>query len=149
MRPSWQLLLLLLVWVLLGLLVTIGEIFAWDKLFAIKVVFWGYLGTIATLALLDGISLGHKPVLQITRTLDPHLALGVRQRVTIKLDNLSGYTQSLWLTDFPPAQLHLDGLPVALKIEPGTHALVRYWITPLRRGLAEFLPHAGRPRNAR
>ena len=138
MRPSRLLLYLLLVWVFLGLVVVIAEIFNWNSVFVLRVIFWSYLVLLATLVLVDGLALRRKPSLQATRTLDPHLALGVRQRVIIKLDNLSTETLSLWLTDFPPSQLQIEGLPVKLKIEPEAHALVRYWVTPLHRGLAEF-----------
>ena len=138
MRPSRLLLQLLLVWVFLGLLVVIAEVFGWNSLLLLRIIFWSYLALLATLVLVDGLRLRRKPLLQATRTLDPHLALGVRQRVVIKLDNLSTEVQSLWLTDFPPDQLQLEGLPVKLSIEPGSHALVRYWVTPIHRGLAEF-----------
>jgi uncharacterized protein (DUF58 family) len=46
--------------------------------------------------------------------------------------------QTLWLTDFPPPQLRLEGLPVHLNIEMNERVELRCWVTPLQRGLAEF-----------
>ncbi len=87
--------------------------------------------------LIDGFAL-RRPRLEATRSLEPHLALGVRQRVGIKIINHEPHRLQLWLTDFPPTQLHLEGLPVKLEIDPGAFAQVRYSITPQQRGLAEF-----------
>ena len=138
MRPSKLLLGLLLVWVFLGLTVVVAEVLSWNSALVLRIIFWCYLALLAVLVLVDGFRLRHKPPMRATRTLDPHLALGVRQRVIIKLDNLSAEVQTLCLTDSPPSQIQLDGLPVNLTVKPDSHALVRYWITPLRRGPAEF-----------
>jgi uncharacterized protein (DUF58 family) len=137
MKPSRLLLQLLLIWLLLGLLAAVATIFEWPRVFEIKLVFWCWFGLVALLALLDGFAL-RQPRLQATRSLEPHLALGVRQRIDIKIVNHEPRRQQLWLTDFPPVQLHLEGLPVKLDIEPGEFAQVRYSITPRQRGLAEF-----------
>jgi uncharacterized protein (DUF58 family) len=122
---------------MLGLLAAVATIFEWPRAFEIKLVFWCWFGLVALLALLDGFAL-RPPRLEATRTLEPHLALGVRQRVGIKIVNHEPRRQELWLTDFPPTQLHIEGLPVKLEIEPGAYARVRYSITPRQRGLAEF-----------
>ena len=137
MKPSRLLLQLLLLWLLLGLLAAVATIFEWPQAFEIKLVFWCWFVLVALLALLDGLAL-RQPRLEATRSLEPHLALGVRQRVGIKIINHEPRRQQLWLTDFPPTQLHLEGLPVKLDIEPGEFAQVRYSITPQQRGLAEF-----------
>jgi uncharacterized protein (DUF58 family) len=89
------------------------------------------------LALLDA-GLLRRPRFEVSRRLEPHLALGVRQRVGIRLRNLDARRHSLWLTDFPPPQLRLEGLPLRLDVEADTVVDLRYRITPLQRGLAEF-----------
>lgn len=137
MKPSRLLLQLLLLWLLLGLLAAVATIFEWPRAFEIKLVFWCWFGLAGLLALLDGLAL-RQPRLEATRLLEPHLALGVRQRVGIRIVNHEPRRQQLWLTDFPPTQLQLEGLPVKLEIEPGEFAQVRYSITPQQRGLAEF-----------
>jgi len=137
MKPSRLLLQLLLLWLLLGLLAAVATIFEWPRAFEIKLVFWCWFGLMALLALLDGFAL-RQPRVETTRSLEPHLALGVRQRVGIRIVNHEARRQQLWLTDFPPTQLQLEGLPVKLEIDPGEFAQVRYSITPQQRGLAEF-----------
>jgi uncharacterized protein (DUF58 family) len=139
MKPSRRLLQLLLVWLLLGLLAAVATILEWPRAFEIKLIFWCWISLVTVLAILDGVAL-RRPRLEVTRSLEPHLALGVAQRVEIRINNQDQARQHLWLTDFPPAQLQLEGLPVKLKIEPATHARVRYTITPLQRGPAEFEP---------
>ncbi len=137
MKPSRLLVRLLLLWLLLGLLAAAATIFEWPRAYEIKLVFWCWFALVALLAFLDGFAL-RRPRLEATRSLEPHLALGVRQRVGIKIINHEPHRLQLWLTDFPPAQLHLEGLPVKLEIDPGAFAQVRYSITPQQRGLAEF-----------
>lgn len=137
MKPSRLLLQLLLIGLLLGLLAAVATIFEWSRTFEIKLVFWCWFALVALLAILDGFAL-RRPLLEATRSLEPHLALGVRQRVGIRIVNHEPRRQELWLTDFPPTQLHLEGLPVKLSIESGAYAQVRYSITPRQRGLAEF-----------
>ena len=137
MKPSRLLVRLLLLWLLLGLLAAAATIFEWPRAYEIKLVFWCWFALVILLAFLDGFAL-RRPRLEATRSLEPHLALGVRQRVGIKIINHEPHRLQLWLTDFPPAQLHLEGLPLKLEIDPGAFAQVRYSITPQQRGLAEF-----------
>jgi len=137
MKPSRLLIQLLLIWLLIGLLAAFATILEWPRAYEVKVFFWGWIALVAMLAVLDVMSL-HKPRLEVTRALESHLALGVRQRVEIKVVNNEPRGQQFWLTDFPPEQLQLEGLPVKLVIEPGGYAQLRYTITPLQRGLAEF-----------
>lgn len=137
MKPSRPLLLLLGGGILLGMLATFSSILDWSLSFEIKALFWGWLGVIGLLAILDAWSL-KKPRLEAVRTLDSHLALGVPQKVRIKLSNLGNQVQQFWLTDFPPAQLQLEGLPIQLEVKAGSFVQVDYSITPLQRGLAEF-----------
>ncbi len=137
MRPSRRLLLLLLIWLALGLVAVLARLFEWRYAGEAVILFWAWLALVALLALLDLVAL-RRPLLGATRTLDPHLALGVRQRVSIRLSNLDTRRVELNLTDFPPPRLQLEGLPLRLEIEPGQHVDVKYAVTPTERGLAEF-----------
>ncbi len=137
MRPSRRLLLLLLIWLALGLVAVLAHLFEWRYAGEAVILFWAWLALVALLALLDLVAL-RRPLLGATRTLDPHLALGVRQRVSIRLSNLDTRRVELNLTDFPPPRLQLEGLPLRLEIEPGQHVDVKYAVTPTERGLAEF-----------
>ncbi len=137
MKPSRLLLQLFLIWLVLGLLAAISTLLEWPRTFEIKLIFWCWFALVVLLALLDRFAL-RKPGLEATRSLEPLLALGVGQRIGIEIRNRDQNRQVFWLTDFPPAQLHLEGLPVKLEIEPGMQARVSYTVTPLQRGLAEF-----------
>ena len=138
MRPSRTLLLLLLLWVALGLITALSNIFGWQYAIQINLAFWSYCVVLGIVSLSDYFIARHAPNLKVTRTVDPHLALGVRQRVLVKVSNESASRQQLCLTDSPSAQLQMRGLPVKAQLVPGEHFVVRYHIIPLQRGLAEF-----------
>jgi uncharacterized protein (DUF58 family) len=137
MRPGLRLLLLLLPALLIGLAAALATIIEWPQAFQLKLLFWCWFALVVLLALLDAAAL-RRPRFEVSRLLEPHLALGVKQSVGIHLDNFDERRQSLWLTDFPPPQLQLEGLPVRLSIEVNERIELRYRVTPLRRGLAEF-----------
>ena len=137
MRPGLRLLLLLIPTLLIGLVVAVATIVEWPRAFQLKLVFWCWFALVILLALLDAAAL-RRPRFEVRRSLEPHLALGVKQSVGIQLDNFDARRQTLWLTDFPPPQLRLGGLPVRLEIETNERVEVRYQVTPLQRGLAEF-----------
>jgi len=139
MKPSPRLLLLLLIWVVLGLLTAAAGIIEWHRTLELRLLFWAYIIVLGIIALLDFLITRYtRPNLKVTRTLDPHLALGVRQKVTIQITNQSVARQHLWLTDSPSLKLQLSGLPVAIHIAPAEHAKAHYHVVPLQRGLAEF-----------
>lgn len=138
MRPSGRLLILLLIWLAIGLLVAVAHISQWQAALPIKLVFWFYLIVLGCAALFDGFMARYRPELKVTRTLDPHLALGVRQRVIIRVSNNSAKQQRFSLTDSPPSKIQMRGLPVTAQLAPEEHIEVRYYVIPLQRGLAEF-----------
>lgn len=138
MRPSRRLLILLLIWVVAGFLLTAAQLAEWQSALPIKLGFWCYLLALGCAALLDGFMAYYRPELEVTRTLDPHLALGVRQKVIIKVSNESVKQQHFTLTDIPPSKIQMHGLPVTAQLAPEEHMEVGYYIVPLERGLAEF-----------
>lgn len=137
MRPGKRLLLLLLPALAAGLLAALATVFDWPQASRIELACWLGLGLVGLLALYDAARL-RRPRLEVRRLLDPHLALGVKQRVGIRLHNQEATRQILWLTDFPPPQLSLQGLPQRLEPEPAAFVELSYSITPHRRGPAEF-----------
>ena len=138
MRPSRFLLQLFLGWILLGLLAAVGDINGWENALTIKFVFWGYFAIMLLAMLVDMLSILPRPNLQIRRKLEPHMALGVRQKVSITVTNHTARRCYLWLTDFPPSQLAMEGLPVRLYLDSQEQAEVRYTVLPKQRGLARF-----------
>ena len=138
MRPSRVLLFLLLVWTGLGLLAAVANIADWQDKIQVSLLFWSLGVLLVTLGLIDFFISRRRPELKVARTLDPHLALGVPQRVFLKVSNESTNHQHFWITDSPSAQLQIRGLPAQVRLTPGENVVVRYHITPLQRGLAEF-----------
>ena len=137
MRPALRLLLLLLPALLAAVLAALASVFEWPQLPQIRLVLWIWLGLVGLLAILDLAAL-RRPRLEVRRALEPHLALGVKQPVGIHLHNLETQRLALWVTDFAPPQLQVEGLPVRLQLEPGAFVQLRYTITPRRRGPADF-----------
>ncbi len=138
MRPSQNLLYLLLTWLALGLLVTFARLFDWQYSIQTSILFWLCFGILILIGLIDGFSSRRKPQLRIVRELDPYLALGVQQQVTIKLSNDTSRQQVLSIIDSPPSQIEWQGLPLKISVSTGEFAEINYHITPLHRGLAEF-----------
>ena len=138
MRPSKYLLYLLLLWLALGLLATVARIAEWSVAAPTNLLFWVYFGLLLIISITDFFSSRRQPGLKVTRRLDPYLALGVRQSVLIRISNPTTRSVRLSVTDTPPAELTLEGLPVSAKIKAGAFFEVKYRITPIHRGLAEF-----------
>jgi uncharacterized protein (DUF58 family) len=137
MRPAPRLLLLLLPALLAGLLTALATIFEWSRLFEFRLVFWIWLALVGLLAVLDAAAL-RRPRFDVRRTLGQHLALGVRQYVKIHIANRDSGRRVFWLTDFPPQQIELEGLPTRLQLDPGETLDLRYAIKPRSRGPADF-----------
>jgi uncharacterized protein (DUF58 family) len=137
MRPARRLLLLLLPGLLAGMLVLLATVFEWSRIHELRLLLWIWLALVLVLAVLDAAAL-RRPRLEVSRLLDSHLALGVKQRVEIQVHNQEATRLVFWLTDFPPPQISLQGLPVRLELTPGESLKLRYRITPRRRGPADF-----------
>ncbi len=138
MRPSQNLLYLLLGWLALGLLATFARLFDWQYSILPGILFWLFFVLLILIGLIDAVSSHKKPRLRVARELRPYLALGVQQKVTIRLSNETSQQQILSITDSPPSQLKLQGLPLKIEVAAGEFADITYHITPLHRGLAEF-----------
>ena len=137
MRPGLQLLLLIFPALPIGILAALATMVEWPIASQLKLVFWCWLALVTLLALLDATAL-RRPRFEVSRNLQPHLALGVKQSVGIHLDNRDARRHTLWLTDSPAPQLRLEGLPQRLEIGVNEGVKLRYSVTPLRRGPAEF-----------
>ena len=138
MRPSRNLLLLLAGWVLLGFMATLARLLDWQTGLQISFLFWAVIVFLLLIAMLDGFASRRRPKLKVERLLDPYLALSVRQSVFIKVTNQTDRQQHLTVTDTPPSQLKLADLPFKIKLAPAEFVDIRYHVTPLHRGLAEF-----------
>ncbi|MDH5356320.1 MAG: DUF58 domain-containing protein [Gammaproteobacteria bacterium] len=138
MRPSRHLLILLLLWAGIGLLATVARLAAWPISLPINFLFWIYFALLSMIMLIDGFAGRSAPELKVTRKLDPYLALGVQQSVSIRLTNQSDRLLPLWLSDSPPSQLQLEGLPHQISVKPNEFVDIHYQVTPVQRGMARF-----------
>ena len=138
MRPSRYQLQLFILWMAIGLLSLVANIGGWDSALLISFVFWGYFAILLLATVIDASAIFSRPDLKVDRTLEPHMALGVRQTVAISIANRTASRCYLWVTDFPPPQLVMEGLPVKLYVDPGELAQLRYSILPKQRGVAQF-----------
>lgn len=138
MRPAVKLIKLAVIWLAIALLSVLANNLQWPFASELRFVFWGYLLLLIFISLIDYLAIRAQPQLSVLRSLPPHLALGVKQAVELRLNNQSAHALKLTVSDSPPDQLHLEGLPVALNIRPGEYALVRYYVTAVQRGPALF-----------
>jgi uncharacterized protein (DUF58 family) len=138
MRPTFKLIKLALLWLAIGLFSVLANIFQWPFAAELNLLFWGALMLVIIISLLDYLSVRTPPRLMVERKLAPHLALGVKQAVEIRLNNQSNESVQFSVTDTPPQQLTIQGLPLDLNIKAGEFAEVRYFVTAIRRGPALF-----------
>ncbi len=138
MRPTLNLIKLLLLWLLIGLSSVIVNILQLPFASELQLIFWGYLILLFLFALGDYFSIRARPELKVVRKLEKHLALGVKQAVELHLVNHTDRRLQFTVTDSPPDQLNTEGLPVKLIIRAGEYADVRYFVTAIRRGPANF-----------
>jgi uncharacterized protein (DUF58 family) len=138
MRPAVKLIKLALLWLVIALFSVIANILQWPFAAELGYVFWGFLMLLMVISLIDYLALRIRPLLTVERSLEPHLALGVKQAVNLRISNQSDHSIQLAVSDSPPAQLQIQGLPVELDIKSGEFADVRYYVTAIRRGPAEF-----------
>lgn len=138
MRPSPLLLCLLFLLALIGLVAVVSRLAEWQLAFTMSIIFWSYLVGLSVFLLFDGFAARSSPDLDIVRKLDPYLALDVRHGIDIRISNQSSRSLMLWVTDSPPPQLKLEGLPYKLSIRPDEYAEISYQVTPLQRGPADF-----------
>jgi len=137
MRPARRILLLLLPCLFTGVLVLLAVALDWSRIHELRLLFWIWLALVLLLAVIDAAALRH-PRLEVRRLLDSHLALGVKQWVELQVQNREEFRLALWITDFPPPQIDLEGLPVKLEMAPGESLKLRYRIKPRQRGPADF-----------
>ena len=129
MRPTGRTLWLLCGFVALGVLASIWPVAS---------MLWVSGGAaIGTLLLIDGL-LVRQARLSGERALPPTLAIGVRVRVGLVLQNVGKRTCRLRVHDHHPAALATTRTPLALEIPAGMEVSVSYEVTPTERGAHDF-----------
>lgn len=83
----------------------------------------------------------------LTRHLPSALAIAVRRPIQMRVSHAGGSPWRLELFDHADPALVTEGLPVALRIEPGTTVTSTYTVTPTTRGEVTFAPADARVRS--
>ncbi len=99
---------------------------------------WGLLGLIVLIALLDALLVWRRPLPKIHRRLPGSLALGVPETITLRLRNRGKRRQKIVCYDHYPTSLQVEGLPRTLMLSTEEYADIRYRARPLERGEAWF-----------
>lgn len=137
MRPASLLLKALAVLAGLALIMAGFRLFAPDTYSsAISSAWWTLLGAFTVAAAWD--SLGRSKPLKVARNLPGSFAVGVGNKVDIRLENTSRHALRLVVMDHHPEQVEVEGLPIVLSLSAGEAAQLNYWAYPRRRGDAEF-----------
>ena len=140
MRPSRQLLSLLTGWLALGLLAAVSGIREWPNDTFIELLFWTGGIVLALVSVRDAAAARAPVSLDVERAVPEHLALGVRQRIDIRVSNTTAQTRQISITDSTPPQLSVIGLPQHFTLSPDEHAQISYTVVPIARGPAVFDP---------
>jgi uncharacterized protein (DUF58 family) len=99
---------------------------------------WGLLGLIVLVSLLDAFLAWRQPLPQITRRLPGSLALGVPETITLRLRHKGKRPQTITVFDHYPTTLQVEGLPSTVSLATEGYADIRYLARPLERGEAWF-----------
>ncbi|AEG94330.1 conserved hypothetical protein [Ramlibacter tataouinensis TTB310] len=76
--------------------------------------------------------------LRVERRAPAAFALGVPTDVVLHLDNDGPRAVQVAVFDEPDARLAFEGLPQAVRVPPGSRAVIRYRVTALQRGPVRF-----------
>ncbi|QRP65699.1 DUF58 domain-containing protein [Rhodanobacter sp. FDAARGOS 1247] len=130
MRPAPLLLWLLLGWIVLGVLASLGwlPLSAW---LAAAVV-------IALFALVDVLRLRRMPSPELQRDVVPVMPLGPPATISLRLRGGTRRTQALRLHDLHPGGWVVHGMPRDVRLPPGRDLLLDYSVIPDARGQFVF-----------
>ena len=99
---------------------------------------WGTLGLIVLVSLIDALLIWRQPLPQISRHLPASLALGVPETVTLRLRHKGKGPREIAVFDHYPPTLQVEGLPSTINPSTEDYAEIRYRARPLERGEAWF-----------
>lgn len=101
-------------------------------------LWWLLGGVLLVAAWIDAVRQRRYPMLRVVRQLPHSLALGAEAKVSLRIENGYDFSVQLELTDYYPAEVETQALPIICSIEANAHKNVDYLIRPIRRGAAEF-----------
>ncbi|MEX1031716.1 MAG: DUF58 domain-containing protein, partial [Cellvibrionaceae bacterium] len=89
-------------------------------------------------AVIDGFLRTDKNPLDVERELPGSFAVGVGNKVTVRLENNTNRDLQLVVADHYPTQIHVEGMPLSLKVAAQFATEVTYLAHPHARGDAHF-----------
>jgi uncharacterized protein (DUF58 family) len=98
---------------------------------------WFAFGLFALLAALDALDARRRQV-DVERVLPGSFAVGVGNKVSIRLHNRLRHPLVLSVSDHHPSQIRADNLPLSLTLPAEESAELSYWAVPRQRGNAHF-----------
>ncbi|BAU72825.1 DUF58 domain-containing protein [Metapseudomonas furukawaii] len=101
-------------------------------------LWWGLLGALLLLALLDALWLRRLPSPRLERTLPGNLALGRWSEVRLTLHHDYDRSVQVELFDQVPGAMAFEDLPRRVALHPGEHTDFGYRVRPVRRGHFHF-----------
>jgi uncharacterized protein (DUF58 family) len=130
MRPSLSLVILLVLWAVVGMIVSFG----W-----LDIRVWWAVGSVITfLSLIDAVSLQRSRSPTVTRDMPAVLPVGVPREVGLHLRSQSKMKLRVDVHDHVPGQWISEGLPQTLQLRPGLEHVLHYSATPAQRGSVDF-----------
>ena len=128
MRPAPPLIALMVRWGLSGFAVLFVDV---------PLLAWQMIGvTTVLLAMLDALFLRHHETPQVIREIPEALPLGIERDVTLRVESMS--RQRVEVFDLYPGAWPAQGMPITLKLAPGTASTFSYRLRPTARGDAIF-----------
>jgi len=145
MRPSRRFLNLLWCLAGFGLVLALWRLNADAPLTAVEYLWWGLFWLLLAAAVLDGVLVHNrfrkgKEPLTVSRELPGSFAVGVGNKVTLRLENHLRRTLNVVVADHYPSQIQVKGMPAQLNVLPESASELTYRAHPHARGDAHFGP---------
>lgn len=101
-------------------------------------LWWGLLGALLCLSLLDAWWVRRLPSPDIQRSLPGHLSLGRWSEIRLKIQHSYHSPLDVQLYDHVPDAMAFEYLPQRVRLNPGQHSEIGYRLRPLQRGHFHF-----------
>lgn len=142
MRPSKQL--LITFWLLAGLALGVSLWHFYQDTDAqnslLRLLWWIVFWVVFVVIISDAVLRRFKIPIDVTRSLPSSMALGVANKVTLRLDNTSSRRLNVVVADHYPSTMDVKGMPAQLHILPQSASEITYVVHPHERGDAQFGP---------
>ncbi len=138
MRPSKRLIILCWVLAALGLALALWRLNTESPASTFETLWWLAFSTVLFFTAVDAILRRFKIPIIADRDIPGSMALGAANKVTIRLENTSGRLLHVTVADHYPTQIHVEGMPTAVKIMPQSATEISYYAHPHARGDAVF-----------